>query len=439
MGISIKTILDSLSIYMSGDKEHSKDIERSYGYCTDIGYLVSRILKEKDDIRKVTDSIDIIPGIPVLPKLVQRVPSFEEGVQRMEKEFVVQPKYDGLRCQIHKYRVSEVKNSFGIWYEYKEKKDSNISMFGEVVNNVEVRLFTRNLEDITDMFPEIVQSVKELKCESCVLDSEIVGWDSKRQKFMSYQDTMTRRRKYDVNQNMEIVPVNSFIFDALYLNDTNVARLDLKSRLEVLNSIGISNSKSLQISQVSLISTVDILKSEFEKYIGENLEGVIIKKLDTEYTPGVRDYDWIKIKKSIDNSLVDTLDLVVLGYYKGSGKRAEYGIGAILCGIYNESEERFESFTKVGTGITDEQLKTIFERLESIKVEKIPKNVICEDVLIPDVWVYPEVVVTVSADEISKNRGDNDIAKGYSLRFPRLIEWDRVDKQPYDVFKVEEL
>jgi len=166
---------------------------------------------------------------------------------------------------------------------------------------------------------------------------------------------------------------------------------------------------------------------------------VIIKKLDTIYTPGVRDYDWIKIKKSIDSNLVDTLDLVVLGYYYGSGKRAEYGVGAILCGIYNEKEDRFESFTKVGTGITDNQLKTIYERLSNIKVDKQPKNVVCEDVLIPDIWVYPEVVVTVSADEISKNRSSNDIAKGYSLRFPRLIEWDRVDKQPYDVFKVEEL
>jgi len=436
LGVSIKTLIESLSIYVSESKKYSERIETAYGYSSDIGYL-SRLIKESKDIDKELSNIDMIPGVPILPKLVQKVDSYEEGVKRMESDFYVQPKYDGLRCQIHKFHTRK-KYRDSVWRSYT-KKDTTLDMFTSNSNECIVKLYTRNLEDITEMFPEIVDGVKNIDCENIVLDSEIVGWNSAERSYLSYQDTMTRRRKYDVNIIKKSVPVNAFIFDVLFLNNTNCTKNTQKERIDILKNIDISKTKDIQLSPTDIISTDKELRELFNKYIMRNLEGVIIKKPNSVYSPGVRDYDWIKIKRSIENKLVDTLDLIVLGYFFGSGKRAQFGVGAILCGIYNYREDRFESFTKVGTGITDEQLKIIFERLEKIKVDKQPKNVVCRNILVPDVWVYPEVIVTVSADEISKNRLNSSIAKGYSLRFPRLVEWDRVDKQSNDIFKVEDL
>ena len=168
------------------------------------------------------------------------------------------------------------------------------------------------------------------------------------------------------------------------------------------------------------------------------LEGVIVKDVDGGYSPGARDFEWIKIKKSIDNNLVDTVDLVVLGYYLGSGKRSKFGIGAILGGVYNPDSETYESVTKIGTGITDEQWGTIKGRLDTIVVKEKPKNVAIEGIMKPDVFVSPEVVITVDADEVSVNRKSESVARGLSLRFPRLIEFDR-DKNPEDATTIDEL
>jgi DNA ligase-1 len=140
------------------------------------------------------------------------------------------------------------------------------------------------------------------------------------------------------------------------------------------------------------------------------------------------------------SDLVDTVDLVVMGYYMGSGKRSGFGVGAILGGVYNGEEDRFESCTKIGTGITDELLGEIKGRLDGLVVGDMPLNYFVDERLKPDVWVSPEIVVEVDADELTKGKGTDDSfpAKGLSLRFPRLVEFDR-DKLASEATSVREL
>ena len=138
------------------------------------------------------------------------------------------------------------------------------------------------------------------------------------------------------------------------------------------------------------------------------------------------------------NTLVDTVDLVCVGYYFGSGRRSDFGVGAVLGALYNEETDSYEAICKVGTGFSDEQLKSIKEQLESKIEEEKPQDVLCPENLKPDVWVYPEVVFTVEADEITRRLGEEDIGGGLSLRFPRLVEWDR-DKSANDATRVSEL
>jgi DNA ligase-1 len=138
------------------------------------------------------------------------------------------------------------------------------------------------------------------------------------------------------------------------------------------------------------------------------------------------------------SSLVDTVDLVCVGYYHGSGRRSDLGIGAILGALYNEETDGYEAICKVGTGFTDEQLRSIKEQLESQIEEDQPKSILCPENLKPDVWVYPEVVFTVEADDITRRLGEENVGAGLSLRFPRLVEWDR-DKSANDATRVSEL
>ena len=116
------------------------------------------------------------------------------------------------------------------------------------------------------------------------------------------------------------------------------------------------------------------------------------------------------------------------------------GVGAFLGAIYNEEEETFDVVCKVGTGLTDDMLKTLSKNLSKGKIEKMYKDVRVDETLLPDVWVRPEYVVTVEADEITRNlnKSEDSISAGLSLRFPRLIDI-REDKNVEDITKVGEL
>ncbi|HRI05527.1 MAG TPA: hypothetical protein PLV59_01110 [Candidatus Dojkabacteria bacterium] len=429
LGCSVKTLLDAFSVRISGDKSVRDLLDLAYGASADIGYISQIVAGDNplEGLKRVTP----LPGVPVLSRLVERVKTFEEVGERFKSEFAVQPKYDGLRCQIHKISSKSHTLDERVWHG--RLKSAEIDMFGVVKEDV--KLFTRNLEDITEMFPEIVESVRKLPVDSAILDSEIVGWDGS--KFLSYQDTMTRRRKYGVEEQKSGVPVNAFVFDLMQLNGGSYLQSTTKDRFEMLGTV-VKEGLDIQLSPCDFISSVSELKDLFNKYVDLGLEGVIVKDSLSTYIPGVRNFEWIKIKKSIDSDLVDTVDLVVLGYYLGSGKRSKFGIGAILGGVYNPEFERYESVTKIGTGITDEQWGGIKERLDGVGVDSVPKNVVIEKVLDPDVYVSPEVVITVDADEVSVNRSSEGVAKGLSLRFPRLVEFDR-DKNPEDSTTVDEL
>lgn len=435
LGFSSKSVLDSISIMLNGDKGLRNRLDRAYGVSTDLGYICSLA---KEDASKLSE-LKITPGVPVLSRLVERVGSFEEVIERLGNSFFVQPKFDGLRCQIHKYRKDEfVKDSNRIWSKYIsiERQDG---LFKSGMDEYEVKLFTRNLEDVTDMFPEIVEGAINIKEKSFVLDSEVLGWNYKGNKFLSYQETMQRRRKYGVKGKREDIPVKAFVFDIIYLNGKDLSEENTQERVGVLNKNFQQLSDEIEICLTKIIRGVDELMTIFNENVEKGLEGIIVKKLEGAYLPGVRNFDWIKLKKSMQKELVDTIDLVAIGYYSGFGKRGKIGIGAVLGALYNDKEDRFEGICKVGTGFSDEQLKNTLSQLKEISLENKPKNVEVNDILIPDVWVEPKIVFSVESDEITRNMKANiDIGSGLSLRFPRLIEWGR-DKGPEEATTIEEL
>ena len=154
------------------------------------------------------------------------------------------------------------------------------------------------------------------------------------------------------------------------------------------------------------------------------------KRLDSVYQAGQRNFNWIKYKASYSSALTDTLDCVLIGYWRGQGKRTPWGIGALLSAVWDADEQVFKSIARIGTGYSDEEWVRIRERLDEIAVADRPANVHSD--VVPDVWTSPEIVVEVLADELTRSpmhvAGRTDDELGLALRFPRVIGFVREDK-----------
>jgi DNA ligase-1 len=437
LGVSSKTFLDVFSFLKNGDKSLRSELDLVYGVDPDLGALTYRILKDQEL------SVEPTPGIPLLSRLVERVGSFEEVFERLGEKIIVQPKFDGLRCQAHKgVNYSELDKELRIWSGNLTSKHTPGGMF-ETPSRGDVKLFSRNLEDLTEMFPEVVEVIESLDCESCILDGEVIGWDDEKDTFAPFQQTMTRKRKHGVGDAMKEVPVKYFTFDVMYIDGKSLALVDTSERVQILKGISPDDRSVFRMAETDMITSLEELNDMFDQSSNDGLEGLIVKKLEGGYEPGNRNYDWIKLKKSMDKKLVDTVDVVIMGYYAGSGKRSSLGMGALLGGVYNPDTNRVESVTKIGTGITDEQWGEINSKLAELRSEKMPSMYDVDTGLHPDAWVEPRIVCSVEADEITKSKvhkaavslyGDS----GLALRFPRLIEFDR-DKNIEDATSPSEL
>ncbi len=410
MGISDKTILDALSWYKTGDKSLRKKLDRAFGIRADIGDIAKSIkdIPKDESTNAYINNLKVIPGTPILSKLVEREKSTSDIITRMQTCFA-QPKLDGLRAQVH------------MW---KDKK----------LGKTNVKIFSRNLEEMTHMFPDIVENASKLKVDSIVYDSEAIGFNLDNGALLPFQKTIQRKRKHNVKGKAKEIPVKTLMFDILYLNGKDLTQIPIEKRIDYMKDI--TSQKDIhpfiEMLETKKFTKDTTLSEYFEKNIAEGLEGIIAKKEKTTYEPGTRNYDWIKLKASSKSDFVDTIDAVVLGYYFGKGARAKFGIGAILVGVYDEKRDTYNTIAKIGTGMSDSILKQINNDLKDIEIDSKPENYNIENSLLPDKLVKPEIIVEVEADEITKSKMhsacQDQKGRGLSLRFPRLLKW-RSDKQ----------
>lgn len=230
LGMNVRSLLDVYSIALVGDKGLKKILEHAYGVCADVGYITSTGFDSRNP-KDALSKIGVVLGTPIQSRLVERVGSFNEVIERFQGKIILQPKFDGIRCQIHKWPKGsqKEKESLSVWRVYYQKEETAVGLFAtKEVFSSEIRLFTRNLEDVTEMFPEIVDAARELPETSFILDSEVVGWDYEKNNFMSYQETMQRRRRYSVADKMMEIPVKAFSFDILSLDGKSLITKDTK-------------------------------------------------------------------------------------------------------------------------------------------------------------------------------------------------------------------
>ncbi len=460
LGFGEMTILDGLSWMVTGDKSLHEELEDAYNVAADVGLIakqvrsrVAKILRQpqtphglgsaQDDradlkslsalsseITRALGKVKVRLGTPVVAELCQRLKSFDEILEKMG-EVAVEPKYDGTRLQIH-------------WRRRAGKRE----------DSWQVRSFTRNLEENSYMFPELHTIADQLDrgMQEAIFDCEAIGVDPKTGKWLPFQVTMTRKRKYAVEEQRGKVPLKFMCFDILYVKeakgrDGDVHGLPLSDRRKLLEKV-IKKGKVLEIVPQLVTKDANQCRNLHKKYLKTGLEGVIIKRWGSPYVPGRKGWNWVKMKEveEAKAGLADTLDCVVMGYYRGRGQRAKFGLGAFLVGVRGNEDRTIKrkdgklksgylTVSKIGTGLTDEQFGDLQGRLKKLEVEKQPKEYEVNKNLQPDVWVRPELVVEIAADNITKSKVHTS---DYGLRFPRLVKF-RDDKGAEQASTLEEV
>jgi DNA ligase-1 len=299
---------------------------------------------------------------------------------------------------------------------------------------------------MSEMFPDLKKSVLDFDVKTLVAEGEAIAYDVETGTFLPFQETVKRKRKHGIEKASEEFPLKLYFFDILFLNGKSFLDVSHEKRrkalLDLFDNKKIKNQNQIfPIDEVKINSTKE-LENYFRENISSGLEGVVVKKTDSIYQAGKRNFNWIKLKREESGQLEDTIDCVILGYYAGKGKRASFGIGAYLVGVYNKKEDNFQTTAKIGTGLSDEEWKELKKKCDNLSVKNKPKNVECAKTLEPDVWVSPEIVCMIRADEITLSplhkAGATEKELGMALRFPRFMGY-RPDKSATEATSVIEL
>lgn len=407
LGFSDMTVLDSYSWMLTGDKSLRPVIEKAYHVRPELGYI-GRVIKEKGI--KSLDDIEPKVFTPIIMMRAERLSSAKE-IMKQIGTCLVEPKFDGFRLQIH----------------YSRDKG-------------EVRLFSRSLEDVTFMYPDIVAGVKkQVTAKEIIFEGEAIGYNPKTNEFLPFQETVQRKRKYDIEKMVGQIPLRLFSFELLFLEGVNFVNTPFSKRRKTLEGV-IKTTRDLSRDIVLLadeekVESEDRLEKLFDEAVEKGLEGVLAKKIDGVYKPGAREWNWIKYKKSYSANIHDTIDCLVMGYDLGKGKRTVFGIGAFLVGVYDDKSEKFVTIAKIGTGLTDVEWRELKAKSEKVKTKIKQENYDVDKMMECDIWLKPEIVVEIKADEITKSPVHT---AGLALRFPRLERF-RDDKKAEDATSIAEV
>ncbi|MDQ3009011.1 MAG: ATP-dependent DNA ligase, partial [bacterium] len=286
LGFSTMTMIDAISWSGTGDKSHSSALELAFQKKADIGKLAATYLANPDQDTRLAalEAYTVEVGVPIVPALCQRLNSSQEIIDKMG-EVIAEPKFDGLRVQIH---------------------------IDKTQSPPLVRTFTRNLEETSLMFPELQTAFESLNCQSCILDAEGIGYDPQTGQLLPFQQTITRKRKHEVAATAKDIPVRFYVFDVLTIDGQSFLDKKLHERKDELSKLFTQNEVFYQTEYITTKDPEE-LRSFHESQLGDGLEGAVIKQLDSLYQSGRKGWNWVKIKEEegTRGKLKDTLDCIV--------------------------------------------------------------------------------------------------------------------------------
>ncbi|MEM6300591.1 MAG: ATP-dependent DNA ligase, partial [Pseudomonadota bacterium] len=276
----------------------------------------------------------------------------------------------------------------------------------------QVRIFTRQLHDVTKSLPELVEVALALPADAFIVDGEAIALREDGSPH-PFQTTMRRfGRRSNVAAMRAELPLSMFLFDCLYLDGEDLIDLPLQDRLTRLDALAPA-LKPPRLQTASLGSAQTFLESAFEA----GHEGLMVKDLNSPYQAGSRGADWRKIKQ------VHTLDLVVLAAEWGSGRRQGW-LSNLHLGA-RDADEGFVMLGKTFKGLTDAMLTWQTEQLLMRETERVGQVV----------HVRPELVVEIAVNEIQRSP---QYPAGLALRFARVKAY-RIDKTPVEANTVSDV
>lgn len=381
IGVGDGIVRDAIAQAFDIDK---KVVERAQMLTNDFSVVARTALLEG---ASGLSRLNLTPGTPVKPMLAQLSPPVAEIIPEMGTA-ICETKYDGIRLQVHR-------------------------------NGNEIRIFTRRLENITHALPEIVELFDEyLPHDDYIVEGEVIA--TRDGKPLPFQNILHRvRRKYNVEEAMENVPLKLYLFDVLYYKEPMIDE-PLMTRRETLENIVDTSVDEMNLSTM-IIGTpdnIDEIEELFNSSIAAHHEGIMIKDASEPYIPGIRGKKMLKYKAE-----PETLDMIIVGGTYGIGKRGDF-VGSYLVALRDENDE-FKTVAYAATGLDDATLEYLTGKMKEIEITTKGREIVVE----------PKIVLEIAFSEIVESP---EYETGYSLRFP-VVKNIRKDKGPMDVDTVERL
>lgn len=327
------------------------------------------------------EGVGLVVGRPVLPMLAATAATPSAAIEAVG-EASVEYKLDGARIQVH--RAGD-----------------------------DVRVFTRNLADVTHRLPEVVDVVRRMPVREVILDGETLSLDEDGAP-RPFQETMSR---FGTNAARETL-LHPWFFDVLHVDGRDLLDEPLSTRISELERIAAAHRIPGEIT-----ADPDVAERVSRDALAAGQEGVVVKAIDSPYAAGRRGSSWMKVKP------VHTYDLVVLACEWGSGRRTGW-LSNLHLGALDPTGEFGEpgDYVMVGKtfkGLTDELLRWQTEYFPQIEVRRTAHTV----------WVAPTTVVEIAIDGVQRS---TRYPGGIALRFARVKRY-RDDKRPEDADTIQTL
>lgn len=388
VGVGEGVLLDAIA---DASGVEGKKIRRANQVSGDVGQVArTAIIEGEPGLARM----EIRVGVPLKPMLAQSAENVRDACEKLQggdaaeewsaPKFALEYKLDGARIQIHKR--------------------------GE-----EVKLFSRNLSDLSGSLPEIIDIVRrEIRATNAILEGEVIAVsDSGRPR--PFQDVMRRvGRERRVEELQDELPVQLFLFDALLVDDEIVLDAPNGTRWEKLQAVRGNVACVERLLPFGVNEAEAFLKRAREA----GHEGLMAKSLASPYLPGERGRHWLKIKPVI------TLDLTIVAADWGYGRRTGWLSNLHLAARERESGELLE-VGKTFKGLTDAEFKVLTEKLLENKTSEKQGTV----------FVKPTLVVEVAFNNVQRS---TRYKGGVALRLARIVNF-RPDKTVNDIETIQTL
>ncbi|KAL4707273.1 hypothetical protein ACJJTC_019811 [Scirpophaga incertulas] len=382
----------------------------------DLNMVLDRVLKNNSGVKHKDALVQSVHAklvlmTPVLPMLAEACKSVEMAMKKCPNGMFSEIKYDGERVQVH-------------------KKGNEYKYFSRSLKPVMPHKVNHFKDYLPKAFPEGVD---------LILDAEVLMVDVNSGKPLPFGTLGIHKQTA-----FKDAQVCLFVFDCLYYNGKVLIDIPIAMRRKILHENMVEVKNHIMFSEQELIKKPSDLAKMIAKVLQLGLEGLVLKDLQSTYEPGKR--HWLKVKKDylFDGAMADTVDLVVLGAWFGTGKKGGM-MSVFLMGCLDKKRNKWVTVTKVHTGHDDSTLERLQSELGPLMVKisqdwnKVPYWLDCNKGMVPDfVAADPkeQPVWEITGTELTK--ANLHTADGISVRFPRVTRI-RDDKSWDSATNLEEL